>query len=89
MTAEKILCFFFAGGKTKALEKSRETGVFQRRAVGKGGGGRDRKATQEKGKRYKYMEKDDIFCKKHRKMEENSGRVLCITDIRLIVFWYI
>lgn len=50
MTAEKILRFFFTDGKAKALEKSRETGVFQRRAVGKGGGGRDRKAMREKEK---------------------------------------
>ena len=57
MTAEKILCFFFAGGKAKALEKSRETGVFQRRAVGKGGGGRDRKGTQEKEKDTNIWEK--------------------------------
>ena len=57
MTAEKILCFFFAGGKEKALGKSRETGVFQRRAVGKGGGGRGRKATQEKEKDTNIWEK--------------------------------
>jgi len=57
MTAEKILCFFFAGGKAKALEKSRETGVFQRGAVGKGGEGRDRKGTQEKEKDTNIWEK--------------------------------
>ena len=63
MTAEKILCFFFAGGKAKALEKSRETGVFQRRAVGKGGGGRDRKGTQEKEKDTNIWEKMKFFVK--------------------------
>ena len=63
MTAEKILCFFFAGGKAKALEKSRETGVFQRRAVGKGGEGRDRKAMWKKEKDTNIWEKMIFFVK--------------------------